>query len=57
MKKENAKIVIPTVKVNSDYFVCPRCGWRYPGPLLIKGDVAPTTQCQSCGHSYLVREK
>ena len=43
-------------KFKSDYFRCPRCGWEYPGPLLIKGDVAPTTKCQNCGHSYLVRK-
>ena len=36
---------------------CPICGWEYPGPLLIKGDFAPTTKCQKCGHVGLVRNK
>lgn len=57
MKIKVQKKAIPTLKFNSDYFECPKCGWQYPGPLLIKGDVAPTTKCQNCGHSYLVRVK
>lgn len=57
MKVNLEKKAIPTLKFNSDYFKCPRCGWRYPDPLLIKGDVAPSTKCQNCGHSYLVRIK
>lgn len=51
------KVRIPTLVFRSDYFLCPKCGWQYPGPLLIKGDVAPTTRCQRCGNSYLVRKK
>lgn len=57
MKKKIKKMNIPTLKFNSDYFECPKCGWMYPGPLLVKGDVASTTKCQNCGHSYLVRKK
>jgi transcription elongation factor Elf1 len=55
MNINKKKITIPTLKFNSNYFKCPRCGWQYPGPLLIKGDIAPNTQCQNCGNSYLVR--
>ena len=51
------EIKIPTIKFNSDYFVCPRCGWITPGPILVKGDVAPNTPCKKCGHSYLIRKK
>lgn len=51
------EIKIPTLKFNSDYFMCPKCGWEYPGPLLVRGDVAASTPCQKCGHSYLVRKK
>lgn len=57
MKKSNQIVQIPTLVFHSDYFHCPRCGWKYPDPLLIKGDVAPTTPCQNCKHSYLVRIK
>lgn len=57
MKKERTNVTIPTLKFNSDYFQCPKCGWKYPGPLLIKGDVAPTTKCQKCGHTGLKRIK
>lgn len=57
MKKESKKLIIPSLKFNSNYFKCPRCGWQYPGPLLVNGDVAPTTKCQKCGNSYLVRIK
>ncbi len=57
MKRKIQKLEIPTLKFNSDYFECPKCGWRYPGPLLIKGDIAPSTPCQNCGNSYLVRVK
>ena len=58
--KNDAKIIkVPTLKFNSDFFKCPvsGCGWQYPGPLLIKGDVAPTTKCGRCGHVGLVRIK
>ena len=55
MNINKKKITIPTLKFNSNYFKCPRCGWQCPGPLLIKGDIAPNTQCQNCGNSYLVR--
>ncbi len=51
------KIHVPDLKFNSEYFKCPKCGWQYPGPLLVKGDVAAYTQCQRCGHSYLIRIK
>lgn len=57
MKKNRVKIEIPTLKLNSDYFHCPKCNWVYPGPLLIKGDYAPTTKCQNCGHVGLERNK
>lgn len=57
MKKFNINKSIPTLRFNSDYFYCPKCKWEYPGPLLIKGDVAPTTKCQKCGHVGLVRKK
>ncbi len=56
MKKKKRRSV-PTLVFNSNYFHCPRCGWEYPGPLLIKGDVAPTTKCENCGHVGLVRNK
>ncbi len=56
MKKERKTTwQIPTLKFNSEYFQCPICGWQYPGPLRIKGDTAPTTKCQNCGHIGLVR--
>jgi len=48
---------VPTLKLASEYFHCPRCGWEYPGPIKTSGDVAPNTACQNCGHSYLVRNK
>ncbi len=54
MKKS---IVIPTTKFDSDYFRCPKCGWIYPGPLLIKGDIVSSTRCEKCGHVGLVRVK
>ena len=57
MKKKAQTKAIPTLRFRSEYFKCPRCGWKYPGPLLVKGDVAPTTRCQNCGNSYLVRIK
>lgn len=57
MKTRVQKKVVPTLKFNSDYFRCPRCGWKYPEPLLVKGDVASSTRCQNCGNSYLVRIK
>jgi len=56
MKKEKQFPRIPTLKFNSDYFKCPRCGWTTPGPRLVKGDIAHTP-CEECGHSYLVRVK
>lgn len=55
MRSNEKKKIIPTVKFNSDFFQCPRCGWKYPGPLLVKGNVASNTKCQKCGNSYLVR--
>lgn len=56
MKKlENTQI--PTLEFNSDYFQCPRCGWKYPGPMLVQGDKAVYTKCENCGHPYLVRIK
>lgn len=57
MKTKKKTTTIPTLRFNSDYFKCPRCGWQYPGPMLVNGDVAANTPCQSCGHSYLVRVK
>ena len=57
IKKQARKQVVPTLQFNSEYFKCPKCGWTYPGPLKINGDIAPTTKCQQCGHSYLVRIK
>jgi len=56
MKKKGQAPKIPTLKFNSDYFKCPRCGWTTPGPRLVKGDIAQTP-CEQCGHSYLVRIK
>ena len=56
MKKNNIKIEIPTLKFNSQCFICPICGWTSE-PLLIKGDYAPTTKCQQCGHVGLRRIK
>ena len=56
MKKIKIKL-IPTLKFNSEYFYCPKCGWTYPGPLLIKGDYAPSIKCEKCGHVGLVRKK
>lgn len=58
MKKIKVKTIeIPTLKFNSEYFHCPVCGWEYPGPMLVKGDSAPNTRCQQCGHLGLVRNK
>ena len=56
MKKIKEKNLIPTWKFNSSYFSCPRCGWEYPVPLLVRGDIAEK-ECENCGHSYLVRNK
>lgn len=53
--KRIKQISIPTLKFNSDYFQCPRCGWK-KGPVLVKGDIAHAP-CGNCGHSYLVRIK
>lgn len=55
--KKQGKVIVPTLKFNSEYFKCPACGWQYPGPLLILGDRAPTTKCENCGHVGLVRIK
>lgn len=57
MKNQKQKIFIPTLKFRSEYFECPVCGWQYPGPLLIRGDSAPSTKCEECGHVGLVRKK
>lgn len=56
MDNETNRFLIPSMKFRSDYFKCPRCGWQYPGPRLVKGDVAQTP-CEKCGFSYLVRVK
>lgn len=56
MKMKKKTTIIPTLKFNSDYFRCPRCGWETSGPRLVKGDIAQTP-CENCGHSYLVRIK
>lgn len=56
MKKEK-NVYIPSLKFNSDIFECPKCGWKYPGPLLVKGDIAHYTKCENCGHTYLIRVK
>ena len=52
---EKKKIVIPTLTFNGDYFKCPKCGWIYPGPLRVLGNVAQGTPCQQCGNSTLER--
>lgn len=52
---EKKKIVIPTLTFNGDYFKCPKCGWIYPGPLRVLGNVAHGTPCQQCGNSTLER--
>ena len=57
MNNRRKTLTIPTLTLRSEYFYCPKCGWMYPGPLLIKGDVAPNTKCEQCGHYYLVRKK
>lgn len=57
MKNRKKTVILPKLTFNSEYFYCPKCGWTYPGPLLVRGDVAPNTPCQKCGHSYLVRKK
>ena len=54
MKKQVKKI--PSLTFNSDYFCCPKCGWTYPGPMLVKGNSAPSTRCQNCGHLGLIRK-
>ena len=53
-KKENR--MIPNLRMKSDYFYCPRCGWMYPGPLLVLGDIAQV-KCEKCSNSFLVRKK
>ena len=50
-------VKIPTLVFRSNYFRCPRCGWRHPDMLNVKGDIAHYTPCQNCGHTYLVRIK
>ena len=57
MKKQFQKSVkeIPNLTFNSNYFKCPKCGWKHPDPLLVKGPTAHCTPCKNCGHSYLVR--
>lgn len=57
MRNQKQKNLIPTLKFRSEYFKCPVCGWQYPGPLLIKGESAPSTKCEKCGHVGLVRIK
>ncbi len=54
--KKSEKKVVPNLTMKSDYFYCPRCGWMYPGPMLVRGDIA-NVKCEKCGHSYLVRKK
>ena len=54
MKFEKMPVKIPTMKFNSEYFKCPRCGWTTPGPLKVLGNIAQCP-CENCGHSYLVR--
>lgn len=54
MKKKSQKVIIPSIKFNSEYFKCPKCG--YAEPRLVKGDVS-TSPCPECGHSPLYRVK
>lgn len=54
MKKIVKKI--PNVKLFSNYFKCPKCGWETDSPRLVKGDIAQCP-CDECGFSYLVRIK
>lgn len=55
MKNYEMKLEIPTLKFNSEYFKCPACGWSTP--LLVKGDSAPNTKCENCGHIGMYRVK
>ena len=52
--KEKKEVIIPTLKFNSEYFKCPKCG--YAEARLILGDVS-TTPCPECGHSPMYRVK
>lgn len=45
---------IPTVKFNSEYFKCSKCG--YAEARLILGDVS-YTPCPKCGNSPMYRVK
>lgn len=49
-------IRIPNVKMYSDYFRCPRCGWQTEGPILVRGDVI-AKECENCGFEKLERIK
>ena len=54
MKKKSKQFIIPTLKFNSEYFKCPRCGYAEPRKIL--GDVS-NTPCPECGHPQMYRVK
>lgn len=49
-----SKVKIPTLKFNSDWFECPKCGYKEMRKVL--GDIA-YAPCPECGHSPLYRVK
>lgn len=55
MKKVKKVVQLPTLKFNTEYFKCPKCGWSTP--LLVRGDSAPNSKCENCGHVGLYRVK
>lgn len=54
MKMKLREKEIPTLKFNSEYFKCPKCG--YAEPRLILGDVSHTP-CPECGNKTMIRVK
>ncbi|MBD5479737.1 MAG: hypothetical protein HDR14_10695 [Lachnospiraceae bacterium] len=55
MKKEaKNKTMIPTLKFNSDWFECRKCG--YKEMRLVLGDIS-SSPCPECGNSPMYRVK
>ena len=43
-----------TTANTNECYQCPKCGWTHPNTSALNESIAAHTQCQSCGHSYLV---
>lgn len=52
--KKARKNNIPTLKFNSDWFVCPKCGYQEMRRVL--GDIS-YSPCPNCGNTIMIRMK